>query len=86
MKNTFFSAFVSVFSVILLSSCAMGLEPVWKAKENATISLEISAIGPSVDDSSSRAIIQGQGYLYIRTFSQPISAAGVSGKRKHSGQ
>lgn len=79
MKKT-----ISIVSVVIsacmffFTSCSFGFEPAWKAKDgNATISLQFNTIDAiSRAASSERAIVQGDGYLYIRTLGGPKGSSG----------
>ncbi len=68
MNKRMFSAFVCVlFSFLFLSACSFGFMPAWKDKGKPVISLTIASLESGSSLSSERALIQGSGYLYIRT-------------------
>ncbi len=61
-------AALSALTALSLSSCLMGLDPAWKSKETS-VSLNLPSV--SADSGDSRALIQGTGFLYIRTLGGP---------------
>lgn len=73
MKNTIrIALFGLLFSALFLSSCSFGFVPSWKEKEKAVFSLQFATLDSiaRVADGS-RAIVQGDGFLYIRTLGGP---------------
>lgn len=77
-KTIIFALTAGIISILLFASCAFGFEPAWKGKSGkATLSLQFTTIDSLARaDSSDRAIIQGDGYLYIRTVGGPTSSSG----------
>jgi uncharacterized repeat protein (TIGR02543 family) len=68
MTKRILRAAISAFiSFLFLVSCSMGLEPVWKAKDKTVVSLKFASLESASASSSGRALLQGTGYLYIRT-------------------
>ncbi len=71
-------------SAALLSGCLPGLDPSWKAESGAaTLTIRIGSLVTSeslanaaVDLTSARAVIQGGGYLYVRTLGGPADDSG----------
>jgi len=69
---------VGMLSMAFFSSCSFGLLPVGKGNTGkTTISLQFNTIDALARaDSSDRAVIQGDGFLYIRTIGGPKSSSG----------
>lgn len=71
-KRILVVAMAVISSVLILSTCSLGLEPFWKASEGKTaVAFQVSALDPALSSSDSRAVSQGEGYLYIRTLGGP---------------
>ncbi len=69
--------FTLVTSALVLSSCALGSEPAWKASgSDAVVSLTINAPAVAQNDSDGRAVFLSPGYLYIRTVGGPAGEKG----------
>lgn len=65
-KSSLFVGFLPVLlCTMLFGACSMGLNPAWKAKDT-TVSLTLGSSGAMAASSSSRAIINGSGCLYLR--------------------
>lgn len=76
-KKSILSASAVAFMLIsfLFVSCPSGLEPSWKPEGKATITLDFST-SLQGNKGESRAIVQGDGFLYIRTVGDSPSLIG----------
>jgi len=71
-----FSVLVGM-SVFFSSSCSLGLEPfTGKQSDLPQVTIQFSQIASGADRSVSRAIVQGGGFLYIRTIGGPTGDKG----------
>jgi hypothetical protein len=76
MKNSAFSLFVpALVAVLFLSACSFGLVPASSRESAATVSLKLGSLD-ATGNSTSRAIVQGGGYLYLRTIGGPTGDSG----------
>jgi len=65
-------AFLVGMSVFFSSSCSLGLEPFSGKQGNLPqVMIQFSQVASGEDRSVSRAIVQGNGFLYIRTIGGP---------------
>lgn len=62
-------------ALIMASSCSFGLDPV-SSRESTIVSISLGGAVVAPSSSSNRAIVQGGGYLYIRTFGGPSGDSG----------
>jgi hypothetical protein len=67
------TSFVAI--AVSLSSCAFGVLPSWNKDSNATVLLSFGGLDLA-SSSSGRAVVQGGGYLYLRTIGGPSGNAG----------
>jgi hypothetical protein len=76
MKNSAFSLFVpALIAILILSACTFGLVPASSRDSAATVSLKLGSLD-ATGNLPSRAIVQGGGYLYIRTVGGPTGDSG----------
>lgn len=75
-KITFFTfaAVLMAFSFLFVS-CPSGLEPSWKNADKPVFTLDFSS-SLQGEQGSERALVQGGGFLYIRTIGSPSGSAG----------
>jgi len=79
MKKT---AFLAVFAAMLtcftplIQSCSFGLEPAWKSSALTTLAFKLGSLPRSGADRESHAIVQGNGFLYLRTVGGPGGGGG----------
>lgn len=68
------AVFAALFIPLLLSACFTGLTPAWKTGETRlAVSLPSVADLPAAEN---RALVQGIGFLYLRTLGGPAGAVG----------
>lgn len=76
MKNSAFRLFVpALVAVLFLSACSFGLVPASSRESAATVSIKLGSLS-ATSNSTSRAIVQGSGYLYLRTVGGPTGDSG----------
>lgn len=69
--------FAAVIAALCFSACTFGsLSPAKSNSLRATLSLGIGALKADSDGTVSRAVVQGGGYLYIRTIGGPTGSSG----------
>lgn len=74
-RNMFVAAVAALFTIVFVSACTLGFEPAWMAKSGKTaISFQVATINPDSSASLGRAVVQGGGYLFIKTIGGPASA------------
>jgi len=69
------SLMIAAACILLFSACPIGYEPAWKDRETS-IALTFPVLADASFLSSNRAIVQGGGYLYIRTIGGPTGTKG----------
>lgn len=74
-KRSIFALCSTITIVLVLIGCAFGLMPD-KSSTATNVSLRFAGIANPDGSASSRAIVQGGGYLYIRTVGGPVGDSG----------
>ena len=75
-RNGFLTVLGALLCMVSLLSCSIGLQPAWKEKGKTAVSLKFSVLPQATALSSSRAVAEGGGYLYIRTLGGPTGSKG----------
>jgi hypothetical protein len=75
MKNKSLNTFLVASVICLFSACSLGLLPEWTRDSAATVSFGFGAIDLP-GSPGGRAIVQGGGYLYLRTVGGPTGTSG----------
>jgi len=76
-KNLSVMTLTILLAGFFLSACSFGFEPAWKKDDGkATVTLQFKSLSDSEGLSVPRAIVQGAGYLYIRTIGGPTGSDG----------
>lgn len=62
-------------AIFIASSCSFGLQPL-SSKNNTIVALRLSSLAQTDGAKGGRAIVQGSGYLYMRTLGGPTGSSG----------
>ncbi len=84
MAKNRYALFIVAFAAALMAGCLPGLDPSWKAESgNATLTIRIGSLVTSESLANAaegltpaRAVVQGGGYLYVRTLGGPTDESG----------
>jgi hypothetical protein len=77
MKTRYILVAFLVGMGVFYSSCSLGMEPFsGKQGDAPTVLIQFSQVASGTDRSISRAIVQGDGFLYIRTLGGPTGDKG----------